>query len=165
MSSEGLKYAKEYQDFINSLIREGKIIMNKKQSLKDEIGYIKNIIKNIKTRNKVSLVARDGSKIVGSTSIELKKFKQNHIGKLGITIRNGYRGIGLGKYIMADILKLAKKQLKPTPRIFQLGVLENNKPALALYKSMGFKIVAKLPKQIQYKGKLMAEYIMIKEAK
>ena len=65
---------------------------------------------------------------------------------------------------MAEVLRLAKKNL-PGLKVFWLDVFENNKPAIALYKKMGFKIVGKIPKQIQYKGKLIGEYIMIKDAK
>jgi ribosomal protein S18 acetylase RimI-like enzyme len=64
---------------------------------------------------------------------------------------------------MAEVLKLAKKQL-PGLKVFWLDVYENNKPAIALYKKMGFKIVARVPKQIQHKGKLIGEYIMVKRA-
>jgi len=65
---------------------------------------------------------------------------------------------------MGEVLRLAKKNL-PGLKVFWLDVFANNKPAIALYKRMGFKIVGKIPKQIQYKGKLIAEYIMIKEIK
>ena len=56
---------------------------------------------------------------------------------------------------MQEVMKLAKKELKPTPKIFQLEVYENNKPAIGLYKKMGFKIVAKVPKQIQHKDLIL----------
>lgn len=165
MSAKDLKCAKEYADFINSLIEEdAKILMNKKQTVKDEQEWLKRTTKSIKNKKRVSLIARDDNKIVANTEVELKTFKQNHIGKFGIAIRRGYRGNGLGKYMMSEVLKLAKKQL-PGLKVFWLDVLENNKPAIALYKKMGFKIVGKIPKQIQYKGKLVAEYIMIKNIK
>lgn len=166
MTNKDLKCVKEYQNFINSLIEEDvKILMNKKQSIKDELEFIKSAVKKVKEKKKVYVIVRDGNKIVANTGIELQTYKRSHIGKFGIAIRNGYRGIGLGKYVMAEVMKRAKTELKPTPKIFQLEVYENNKPAIALYKKMGFKIVAKLPKQIQYKGKLIAEYVMQKPVK
>ncbi len=70
--------------------------------------------------------------------------------------------MGLGKFLTQEVIKLAKKELKPAPKIIKLEVYVNNKPAIGLYKKMGFKIVAKIPKQIQYKGKLIGEYIMLK---
>ncbi|MFH1644390.1 MAG: GNAT family N-acetyltransferase [bacterium] len=150
-------------NFINSLIEEdAKILINKKMNLKEEIEFLEKGVKSIKDRKKVYLIAKDGNKVVANTSIELGVFRRNHIGKFAIGIRDGYRRIGLGKYLMQEIIKLAKKELNPSPKIFQLEVCENNKSAIGLYKKMGFKIVAKLPKQIQYKGKLIGEFIMIK---
>lgn len=157
-----LQCARELQIFINSLIEEGaKILMNKKQTLKDEQEWVKKVAKAVRNKQRVTLMARDGNKIVANTEIEMRAFRQNHIGKFGIAIHKDYRGIGLGKYMMAEVLKLAKKHL-PGLKVFWLDVYENNKPAIALYKKMGFKIVGKIPKQIQYKGKLIGEYIMIK---
>jgi len=158
-----LKCAREYMDFINDLIVEdAKILMNVKQTIKDEQNWVKRVAKSVKDKKRVSVIARDGNKIVANTEVELKSYKQSHVGKFGIAIRKGYRGIGLGKFVMAEVLKLAKKEL-PGLKIFWLDVLANNKPAQALYKKMGFKVVGKVPKQIQYKGKLVGEYVMIKK--
>jgi ribosomal protein S18 acetylase RimI-like enzyme len=65
---------------------------------------------------------------------------------------------------MSEVLKMAKKDLLGL-KIFKLEVYENNKPAIALYKKMGFKEVGKIPKAIQHNRKLIGEYIMIKDAK
>ncbi|MCX6719930.1 MAG: GNAT family N-acetyltransferase [Candidatus Staskawiczbacteria bacterium] len=164
LSKKDFKFAKEFLDFINSLIEEdAKILMNKKMNLKEEMEFLEKGTKGVREKRKIYLIARDGNKVVANTSIEIGVYKRNHIGRFAIGIRNGYRGSGLGTYLMQEIMKLAKKELNPNPRIFQLEVYENNKPAIGLYKKMGFKIVGKIPKQIQHKGKLIAEYIMIKK--
>jgi len=165
LGPKDLKFAKDYQDFINSLIVEdAKILMNVKQTLKQELDFVKDAVKKTKDKNKIYLIAKDGKKIVCNTSFELQKYKKNHIARFGIAVIKDYRGIGLGKYMMAEVMKLAKKRLKPTPKFLELEVLVNNKPAIALYKKMGFKIVAKVPNSIQQGGKLIAEYIMMKKA-
>jgi len=165
LSAKDLKCAKEYADFINSLIKEdAKILMNELQTVKQEKNWTIAAVKDVKNRKKVYLIARDGNKIVGNTSVELGRCKQNHIGKFGIAIRKEYRGIGLGKFLMAEVLNLAKKKM-PGIRLFRLEVFKNNKSGMALYKKMGFKTIARVPKHIQYKGRLIAEYIMIKDAK
>lgn len=157
-----LKRAKQFLNFIHSLVEEdAKLLMNKKTTLKEEVKFLENILKSIKNKTKVFLVAEDANQIVGTVNVVLDRWRRNHIGKLGIAIKNGYRGIGLGKDLIAEIIKLAKKELKPKPKIIQLEVYVNNKPAIHLYKKAGFRIVAKLPKQIQYKGKLIAEFIMV----
>ena len=70
--------------------------------------------------------------------------------------------MGLGKYMASEIIKLAKEKLSPKPKIIRLEVFTSNDPAIALYKKMGFKIVAKIPKQMQHKGKLVDEFVMLK---
>ena len=157
-----LKRARDFQDFINSLVKEdAKLLMNKKATLKDEVRFLENILKTIKRKTKIFLVAEHAGKIVGTANIELERWRRNHIGKFSIAIRNGYRGIGLGKHLISEIIKLAKTELKPKPKIIQLEVYVNNKPAINLYKKMGFKIMARIPKRIQYKGKLIGDIIMI----
>lgn len=161
-SKKDLKNAKKFQYFINSLIAEkAQILRNKKLSLKEERKWLKETLGGINKHKKVLLVAECDNKIVGTTGIDLDKGQKSHIGNFGITIRNGYRGIGLGKYLMKEILKLAKKELKSKPKIIRLSVFSTNKPAINLYKKYGFKQAARIPKQLQYKGKLVDEIVML----
>jgi len=154
---------KKFQVFINSLVEEeAMILMNEKATLKEEKEYVDSMLKSVKNKSRVYLIAEHDNKIVGNASIELEKWRTNHIGKFAIAIADGYRGAGLGNYLMSEVIKLAKKELSPKPKIIQLRVYSNNTPAVGLYKKMGFKIVAKLPKQIQWKGKLVDEFIMLK---
>lgn len=88
---------------------EAKISGNKKISLKEEKSWLEDVLKKIKNRKKVFLIAECNDIIIGTTGIELGRGRKGYVGGFGITIRKGYRGIGLGKYLMAEILKLAKK--------------------------------------------------------
>ena len=164
INKKDLHNPKKLQVFINSLIDENaKILMNKKVTVKQEAGYIKKIIKGFKNKTTVQILAECDNEIVGNTDISLEPYRKNHIGKFGIVIKNGYRGIGLGEYLMSEIMKLAIEKMKPGLKIIQLEVYENNKPAMSLYKKMGFKTVGKIPKQIQNENKLFSEYIMMRE--
>lgn len=163
LSSKDIKRTKEFQDYINSLIGEGvKILLNQKLTFEEEKRWLKDTFKQVKKHREVFIVAEHNNRIVGNTGIDLDKGRRNHIGNFGISIKKGYRGIGLGKFLMEEIIKLAKKELKPKPRIIRLSVYSNNKPAINFYKKCGFKKVAVIPKQIQYKGKLINEVIMLR---
>ena len=162
IKSSDVANAKKFQNYINSLIEEEvKILMNKKFSLKEEKKAIEGFVKATRQKKEVIIIAEHEGKIVGLTDVKIDRYRKNHIGTLGITVRAGYRGMGLGKIIMEEVIKLAKKDL-PNLKIISLTVYEDNKPAIALYKKMGFKKVARLPDQIQYKGRLVGEYIMLK---
>jgi len=163
LSQSDLKKVKKSQDFINSVVEEDtKILMNKKNSLKEEREWLGNTLKDMKKHRSTCLIAKYNNIIVGTTDIELGKWRENHVGNFGIIIRSGYRGIGLGEYLAKEVINLAKKELKPSPKILKLNVFTTNKPAIGLYKKLGFKKVARIPDQMQFKGKLVDEYIMLK---
>jgi len=163
ISQSDLKQVKKFQDFINSVIKEdAKIFTDKRIPLKEEKEWLSNTLKNIKKLKSVHLVAEYKNIIVGSTGTNLKSGRSNHIGDFGIIIRNGYRGMGLGESLAREVINLTKKELKPSPKILKLNVFTTNKPAINLYKKLGFKKVARVPDQNQYKGKLVDEYIMLK---
>jgi len=164
LSRKDLKQVEKFQIFINSLVKENvQIKINKKKTLKEELNWLKEHLDKIKKRKAVFLVAEHNNEIIGSTGIDLNRGKKEHVGEFGISILRDYRGVGLGKCLMDEVINLAKKQLKPKPKIIRLSVFATNKPAVSLYKKMGFKIVAKIPKQISHKGKLIDEVIMIKK--
>jgi RimJ/RimL family protein N-acetyltransferase len=161
LTKNDLKNVKKFQDFINSFIKEDAMIAaNRKVSLKEEKNWLKNQYECVKTKKLIHFFAEHNNKLVGSLEIKRQRGRENHVGEFGITIRNGYRRIGLGKYLGKEIIKLAKKRLGI--KIVRLRVLCINKPAQKLYRKLGFKKVARLPKQVQYKGKLVDDFIMVK---
>lgn len=162
LSDKDLKFPEKFQNLINSLIEEDdQIIFNKKLSLKEERFFLNDTLKGIKNYQKLFIVAKCNDLIVGTAGICLNGNRQNHIGEFGIIIRKEFREMGFGNYLMKETIKLAKKQLKPHPKIIRVSVFSTNKPALNLYKKNGFKKVAKIPKQISFQGKLVDEIIML----
>ena len=114
-----IKRAGRFLDFINCLVEDNaKLLMNKKTTLKEETGWVKDMLCGVKNKTTVFLAAECEKKIVGTVSIELGRWRTNHVGTLSIAISNGYRGIGLGTYLMSEIMKLAKKELNPIPKVF-----------------------------------------------
>jgi len=159
-----LRKVKEFQDYINLLVEESaQIQMNKKATLKEEKEWVKEKLKRKKERKEIALVAEYEGKIVGSAQITSNWGRQSHVGDFGISVRKGFRNIGLGTYLAKEIIKLAKKELKPRPKIIRLSAYATNKPAIEFYENLGFKKVARIPKQGKIKGKLVAEVIMLRE--
>ena len=160
MLKKDLNHPERFQDFINSLVEEdAKILVNTKKTKAQEYDWIKQRLKAIREKKAVTLVAEHNNKIVGSSSVRMGIERQSRLGTFGISVRKEYRGIGLGKVLSKGAIKLAKKELKV--RVIELHVFESNKIAINLYKKIGFKEVAKLPKQIEYKGKLVSEIVMM----
>jgi ribosomal protein S18 acetylase RimI-like enzyme len=161
-----LLIARKFQNFINSLVEEQVMISsNRKMTLKQEINFLEKQLKKIKSKEAIFITAEDKNKkiIVGNANIGLKEGGKNHVGVLGISVAKNYRHIGLGNFLMKEIIKIAKKELRPRPKIIRLSVYHVNKPAMKLYKRIGFKRAARIPKQFEYNGKLLDEVVMILE--
>ncbi len=162
-SKKDLRNVKKFQVYINSAIEEEALInLNKKISLVQEKKFLEEQLRKVKSRKSIYLIAEANDMIVGTTQVFLGEGRQEHVGNFGIIIRKGYRGIGLGTYLMKEVIELAEKKLKPKPKIIKLDVFPINKPAIGLYESRGFKKVAIIPKQREYKGKLYDEMVMLR---
>ena len=153
--------AKQFADSLNFLIEEdAKILMKTKKTVAEEKDWLKDRLKNVANKKAVCLVAEYKGLVAGLGSIKLEIERQNHIGSFALSVGRDYRRIGLGSFLTKEIIKLAKTELKPKPKIIQLGVFANNKPAIGLYEKIGFKTVAQVPKAIQYKDRLVSEFVM-----
>lgn len=162
LSKNDLKFPNKFQNFINSLVEEDvQINMNKKKSLKEESEWLKEQLKKVKKYKSVFLVAEHDNRIIGSTGIDLGRGRQEHLGIFGIGVKKEFRGLGLGAYLLNKIIGLAKKELRPKLKIIRLSVFSTNKIAIALYEKYGFKKAATIPKQIEYRGKLIDEIVML----
>ncbi len=162
-SKKDVKRARDFMVFINSLIEEeAKLLLSRKQTLKDEEKWLKEREDSIKKKKEFLVIAEHNEKIIGTASVRLRRERESHVGEFGISIIDGYRRIGLGRFLMNEVINLAKKESKDDIKIVRLSVFSNNKPAIALYEKMGFKMVAKIPKQLQYKKRLIDEIIMLK---
>lgn len=164
INSKDLKSVNLFLSYINSLVEEGaKISINKKKTNKEEFNFLENLINLIKKNKKICLIATHNKKIVAMTDIDILEEVKNHIGDFSIGIIEGYRGVGLGKYLINDIEHIAKEKFKKNLKFLKLSCYANNKRAISLYLKSGFKIVGKIPKQYQYKNKLIDELIMLKK--
>ena len=120
------------------------------------------IYQNIKAEKELLLVAIVDGKHVGNCSIaSLGKFKRlAHRCSIGIALYEEYCGLGIGRAMMETILDVAKKCGYEQA---ELQVVTTNKPAIHLYKSLGFKVYGEQPHFMKYKdGTYADEFLMIK---
>lgn len=148
--------------FINSVIREKRsgILIDKPVTFKEEVAWLKGRLGEIKKRSMVMLVAEVDGKIVGNCDAARRMWKEKHMVDIGIALTRSVRGKGVGKALMATCIDLSKERMSGIER-FDLNVLDYNKRALALYKSLGFVEICRIPGVMKEGDKYIGEYRMV----
>ncbi|OIP23196.1 hypothetical protein COX95_00375 [bacterium CG_4_10_14_0_2_um_filter_33_32] len=150
------------KNMINCIIDEDDfLLINKKVSLAEEKQWLEKTIKGTRKDERIFLCALTGSKIIGSGGIERKSGRMSHVGNFGITILKEFREEGIGKCLMSEVLKIAKKNLKV--KLITIDVCSTNERAFNFYKKMGFKVYGELPKAMLRRGRYISILRMYKE--
>ncbi|MBR6555405.1 MAG: GNAT family N-acetyltransferase [Clostridia bacterium] len=110
----------------------------------------------------LSILCEVDGKIAGQCSVSFnRRFKISHRATIAITSLSPYWGIGLGTAMFAAMEEAARA--KGITQL-ELGFMEGNTRARALYEKMGFRIVGDTPGAFRLKdGTLLKEYHMVKE--
>jgi ribosomal protein S18 acetylase RimI-like enzyme len=101
-------------------------------------------------------------KIIGIVGLYISKgIKKSHVAEItNVYLDPEFRGQKLGKKLIEEMAKIAKGR---SVEILKLTVLDNNIPALATYKNLGFEQIGILRKSMKYKDKYLDEILMQKE--
>ena len=108
------------------------------------------------------IFAQKGSDVVGVIGLLFRpRQKQKHIADIfGLFVKKEFRGIGIGDLLLKEAIKAASSR-EGIMKI-ELGVIEDQVPAVALYEKNGFKRVGKLSRELQVNGKFHDEILMEK---
>jgi|GEM_PF-2190611 len=135
------------------------VSMKKKKTVSETKTMIDADLKEVMKKRMVLIFVLRKDKVIGICYMDKKPGRFSHIAGFEISLLARYRGRGLGKLLMDLAFKLLKERIKGI-KIIELGVYENNVGAIKLYKNFGFRIVARLPKAMQWKppGKKKMKY-------
>jgi ribosomal protein S18 acetylase RimI-like enzyme len=122
----------------------------------DERGYLE----YLKPDKTLFLLATLDGKLVGYTLSLIGQFKMNaHVADIGISVRNGYRGKGIGTQLLKGTLqRLTKMGVKKAT----LSVFSPNKDANRFYRRLGFAAEGVRKKQWMFHHEYINEVIMFK---
>ena len=99
-------------------------------------------------------------KMVGVCEIEPMFGKMSHVGNLGISVKQGYRDIGIG----LDLMKEAEKHaIHMGLKVACLEVFEGNDRAIHVYEKMGYKVTGRKPGAVLHKGKYIDSIVMMRK--
>lgn len=108
--------------------------------------WIQNILEN---ERDTIIVAEINGAVVGWIIFQSKNLKRlSHTGYFTTMIHKDYRGMGIGKMLINELLNWAEKN--PLIEKISLGVLSTNLKAIALYKSVGFVEEGRKIKEVKF---------------
>ena len=151
----------ELLNMINDLIQEKACILyDKKFTLEEEEKWKQGRLEEFKKQNGYVIIARVDGKIAGSTGCKRGDFKEKGNVCLGVVVAKPYRGLGLGEALLRLNIEAAHDFFGEEPKNIYLSVFATNKSAAALYRKLGFKEFATLPKWLFHKGEYVDHIFM-----
>ena len=148
-------------EFINSLVVEGAdILRGDKVTRSEEADWLGKRLADIEKGELIDVVAEVEGRVVANSEVDRRSGFMSHVGYLGIGVKTGYRGIGVGTEVMKTLIEESRKA---GLKILVLDHFETNKTARKLYKKVGFKETGKTPKGICKNGKYLDLVRMIRE--
>lgn len=129
-------------------------------SIEQEQAFIKAKKDN---ENELLLISEIDGKHIGNCSLmSVGGYKRyRHRCDIAIALYKEYCGLGIGKAMLKTVLDIAKKIGYEQA---ELEVIDNNKPAIALYEKLGFKIYGTFPNNMKYAdGSYANTYWMMKK--
>ncbi|MGD6857656.1 N-acetyltransferase family protein [Bacillus infantis] len=130
--------AKSILDIRRDVITENKYLISLPDEFNQTVEKQRTWIRKILGNNRETLiVAEKDEKVIGFIVFESPNRKRLfHTGSFETMIHRDYRGIGIGKILISELLTWAEKN--PVIEKVSLGVLSTNERAISLYKNMGF---------------------------
>ena len=121
---------------------------------KQQKEWFSEIFKEIKEKRAIFVVAEQNGSIVGYCYVRPlggSPSELSHVGILGIRVKKGIRGTGIGTKMMEKVLTESKKVFD----VIELAVLSANEPAKGLYRRFGFKTWGIAPMELKRRGKYL----------
>ncbi|WP_079477287.1 GNAT family N-acetyltransferase [Halobacillus salinus] len=100
---------------------------------------------------KLAILAEYDGQVVGFLDFHNgRKIRNQHKGSFGMSVKEDFRGMGIGKALLEQLMKWAKAH--NLIEKLSLEVFSKNKPAMALYEKAGFKEEGRQRKAIKYRN-------------
>ncbi|MFH2111481.1 MAG: GNAT family N-acetyltransferase [Candidatus Bathyarchaeota archaeon] len=148
-------------DFINSLVEEEVMItVNQKQTRESEIDWLARKLTNLEKDKIINVVAEVEGRMVGSCEVEPRPGRFSHVGILGISVKQGYREVGIGQELMKEVERQAAQMGLES---IILEVFDTNDRAVHVYQKMGYTRIGAIPDGIKYKGEYVDSVYMVKK--
>jgi RimJ/RimL family protein N-acetyltransferase len=160
----GNENVRECQRFINTITREGVyLLLDRPFTFEEEKIWLKNKYQANKKGEQLFLKVTVDDTLIGFINAERGIYRNKGNATLGIALAKQWWGKGLGKLLLQEMINRVEQAWHP--KNIYLYVVASNKNAHALYTSLGFRPIARLPQWFEYNGKYLDELILILDRK
>jgi RimJ/RimL family protein N-acetyltransferase len=140
----GKEDVREFQCFINTLIREGTyLLVNKPVTLKEEKQWLQTQIQAQRKGEQIYLKALVNSHLIKDCFAKPGFNRNRRNINLGIAIAKNWRGKDIGHILLEELI-VRSEQKWHLNNIYP-HVVSSNQRAKRLYEFLGFHIIAQLP--------------------
>jgi RimJ/RimL family protein N-acetyltransferase len=137
-------------DLINSAVEEKvDIFMDSPVTREQEIEWLGGTLAAIEKGKKVHLVVEVGGQVVGSSALGPRERSMSHSAELGVLVKNGFRGIGIGTMMLQTLIQEARGL---DLEILIIKHFSGNDRARRVYDSLGFKETGREPGVVKRDG-------------
>ncbi len=149
-------------DYINSLAEENLDVLPERRMIRrdEEADWLGRRLAEMEKGRIIDVVAEVDGRIAANSEANPQKGADSHVGVVGISIRSGYRELGIGTEMLRT---LAEESRKAGLKVLVLKMFEHNSRARHVYEKTGFKETGRIPKGLYRNGKYIDQVIMTKE--
>jgi len=147
-------------ELINSLVEEkAEVVVDETLSREQEAEWLSGVLLRLEKGQLFFLVAEADEKIVASSDLHLGRGSEKRSGAVGIVVKSGFRGLGIGSRVLGVMVKEAQRV---GLKILVLSVFATNERAIHVYEKVGFVQTGRVPKKHFREGKYVDEIAMAK---
>jgi RimJ/RimL family protein N-acetyltransferase len=148
----------ELLGLINSLVEEkAEIVISDKLTREEEADWLADLLVRLEKDQAFFLVAEVNGRVVASSDLHVGRGTEVRAGNVGIVVKDGFRGVGIGTRMMQTIVGVGRKR---GLRVLVLSVFATNERAIHVYEKVGFVKCGRVPGKHLHKGKYVDEVIM-----
>ena len=153
----------ELLGLINSLVEEkAQIVIDDKVTREEEADWLAGLLVRLEKGEVFFLVAEVDGRVVASSDLHVGRGTEVRAGNVGIVVKDGFRGVGIGTRMMQAILKFARNR---GLKVLVLSVFATNERAIHVYEKVGFVKCGRVPRKHFHRGKYVDEVIMVASLK
>lgn len=149
--SPEIEDAQKFIDYCNHMFSNSEFLVTEPDEFEGDLEKQQKWIKDFDGKvGAISIIAELDGKIIGNIDFRNKSGRRRiqHRGDFGMGVIKEFRGKGIGKLLITKLIEWARSSDNPVEKI-ELMVMAENKPAIRLYESLGFKEEGRVHREIK----------------